>query len=267
MNKISQSVTEGVSKAMKGLPEDTTSDIEVKSIAQSLTREMSNGLSIGVPRRVFDLLYQSFLELNAKLASGVAINITPACHDSDNPFDYEETSWPKPSASASAQSLGNFDFCEDPHDTLDLSDGQSSGTVDRCCMCSTSASEEELMTTPCCLRAVGSICFEERLQEIGKCCFCQAYQPRSDAQFSAVLLEGAPAYKVHFTTESYEDETHDKANVEIARGDSLEPEKAYSTGRAVADDPPSLPTANKDTEVLDTSGLVSDIETMRTVNG
>ena len=51
--------------------------------------------------------------------------------------------------------------------------------VDRCCVCFTLTREEELMTTPCCLRAVVSICFEEALQESGKCCLCHAHKLKS----------------------------------------------------------------------------------------
>lgn len=51
--------------------------------------------------------------------------------------------------------------------------------VDRCCVSFTLTREEELMTTSCCLRAVVSICFEEALQETGKCCLCPAHKPKS----------------------------------------------------------------------------------------
>ena len=51
--------------------------------------------------------------------------------------------------------------------------------VDRCYVYFTLTREEELMTTPCCLRAVVSICLEEALQETGKCCLCHAHKPKS----------------------------------------------------------------------------------------
>lgn len=60
MNNISQPVTEGVSRTMETLPGDTNRELELKSLAQNLTRELSSSLSLGVPRPIFDALYQSF---------------------------------------------------------------------------------------------------------------------------------------------------------------------------------------------------------------
>lgn len=204
MNKISQ-VTEGISRTIADLPGDTNREFEAAKGSQNLTRDLSSSLSEGVPRRVFDILYQSFLELNSKLASGVEINSTQGSHDSECTFDSEGTLQASPPASASAQSLGHYDSCGDSHDVSEQFEEQSAGTVDRCCVCSTPASEEELMTTSCCSRAVGSICFEEGLDETSKCCLCQARQTRSDSRCSAAPSEVAFDYKVHFATETFQD--------------------------------------------------------------
>ena len=149
MDHISQGVTEGICRTMGDLLRKTSRELDVESVAQKLTTELLNSLSAGVPRRIFDALYQSFAQLNSKLASRVEINIAPECHDSGHRFDLEGTSRPTPPVSASAQFLGHNDFCEGPHDTLELSEVQSKGMVDRCCVCSTLASEKELETTPC----------------------------------------------------------------------------------------------------------------------
>lgn len=205
MNKISQ-VTEDSARTIEDLPGDKNRELGMESGAQNLTRESSNSLSVGVPRRVFDALYHSFSELNSKLASRVEINDTPGSHDSEDTFDSEDTLRPSPLASASAQFLGHHDFCEDAHGFREPFEGQSVGTVDRCCVCSTPATEEELMTTPCCFRAVGSICFDERLEDTTKCCLCQAPETRSDQRCSAAPSEVTSDYKFNFATETLQDD-------------------------------------------------------------
>ncbi len=267
MNHISQGVTEGICRTMEDLPKDTS---DVEGFAQSLTKEWSNSLSAGVPRRLFDALYLSFSELNSKLASRVEINITPECHDSGHHFELKSTPQPSPPLSASSQSLGYHDYHKGPHDTLEPSEEQSEGTVDRCCMCLTPASEEELMTTPCCFREVGSICWQERMQETGECCLCQARQTRC----STASSDGAPDYKVHFTMETHQDGTDGTAEIEMNRADSFEPEQDFSTGSVTARDPPSPSdtsntliasvTAKKETEIIGQSILYADFEAMRT---
>lgn len=131
LNKISQ-VTEGISRTIADLPGDTNRELEAEKVSQNLTRDLSSSLSEGVPRRVFDILYQSFLELNSKLASGVEINSTQGSHDSECTFDSEGTLQASPPASASAQSLGHYDSCGASHDVSEPFEGQSAGTVDRC---------------------------------------------------------------------------------------------------------------------------------------
>lgn len=111
---------------------------------------------------------------------------------------------------------------------------------DRCCVCSTPASKEEFMTTPCCIRVVGSICFEETLLEDRKCCLCQAHPYKSDVQYLNALLDGAFVYKFHFIPTTSQDDSDNKAEVETARTACLEETKGFSTGSLVADDQPRL---------------------------
>ena len=198
-----QGVTDSICRTMEDLPKNTSIELDAEGIAQSLTKELSNSFSAGVPRRLFDALYRSFSELNSKLASKVEINITPKCHDSGHHFKFESTPQPSPSLFASSQFLGHYDFYKGPHDTSEPSEEQSEGTVDRCRICLTPASEEELMTTLCCSRYVGSICWAEKMQETGECCLCKAYQNRC----SAASFDGAPDYKFHFTNETYQNGT------------------------------------------------------------
>lgn len=101
------------------------------------------------------------------------------------------------------------------------------------------------MTTPCCIRAVGSICFEEGLQEDGKCCLCQGYPYKSDAQSLDAPSDGGFVYKFHFIPVTGQDDSGDKAEVETARTGCLEKTKGLSAGSVLADDQPRLSDASK----------------------
>ena len=105
MDKLSQGVTDGISRTMEDLPGNTNRELEVKSVAQSLTGESSNSLFVGIPRRLFDALHQSFSELNLKLASRVERNVTPERHDLDHPLVYDDILQESPPVLESAQSL------------------------------------------------------------------------------------------------------------------------------------------------------------------
>ncbi|MCJ1452436.1 hypothetical protein MMC28_002779 [Mycoblastus sanguinarius] len=50
---------------------------------------------------------------------------------------------------------------------------QEDQKVDRCCVCNSGTEIEELIVTTCCCRVVGSLCFEEGLDETGECVLCQ----------------------------------------------------------------------------------------------
>ena len=179
LDKVSQGVTDGILKTLRDLPGDTTVELKVKRIARKLTRDQSDALSDVIPRRIFGGFYQSFSRLNLKLAARVDINITPECHGSGYALDYKIISWPSPPTAATPHSLGHSGFSDDLHGALEPSEGEIEDMVDRCCVCFTLNREEEHLTTLCCLRAIGSICFEEALQETGKCYLCQAHQPKS----------------------------------------------------------------------------------------
>ena len=246
VDKLSQGVTEGISRTMEDLPGDTNRELEVKNVAQNLIEELSTSLFVKVPRRLFDALHQSFFELNSKLASRVQLDIIAECKDSCRPFEHGELPRPSLSVFAPAQSFGHSDSCGDLHSTLEPSEEQNVGMIDRCCLCLTPASEEELITTSCCNKLVGSICWEERLEETDKCCFCQAYQPKSDSRLLA-SSEDTTGYKYHFISKSLEDETDTKADIETAKAGFFVPNI----------------TTNKKTAVFDKVDLPADIEAMQ----
>ncbi len=226
---------------------------------------------IGVPRQVFYALYQSFSQLNIKLASRADISITSESDDSGHHLSYRDSSRSSLSGSASPPSLDHSDSCDDLQGARKTSEGRIAGTVDRCCVCSTISTEEESMTTPCCLRAVGSICYEEALQETGKCCLCQVHQSRPSSRSSRSLSDSTSEYKVHFATERYHNESHEKRKTEVDKDNASEA-TIFFAGNAVADGPPCLQealvvnvTKDKETDVLDLSGPFTNPQTMRTV--
>ncbi len=227
--------------------------------------------SIGVPRQVFYALYQSFSQLNIKLASRADISITSESDDSGHYLSYQDTSRSSLSGSALPPSLDHSDSCDDLQGARKTSEGTIAVTVDRCCVCSTITTEEESMTTPCCFRAVGSICFEEALQETGKCCLCQVHQSRPSSRISRSLSDSTSEYKVHFATERYHNESQEKRKPEVDKGNASDA-TIFFAGNAVADGPPCPQealvvnvTKDKETDVLDLSGPFTNIQTMRTV--
>ena len=186
----------------KSEPGDTISEPGVNRVG------LCNPSYEGVPRRVFIALYQSFSQLNAKLASKVEIKMSSTCSDPVPPFDSEAPSGARSPASESSHLLDLISFDDGLCGSLEQTEDQglSVAAADRCCMCLTVASDEELMTTPCCLRAVGSICFEEGLQDNGTCCLCKEHPYNSNLQSSGEPSDGATDYKVHFVPASQTEE-------------------------------------------------------------
>ena len=64
--------------------------------------------------------------------------------------------------------------------------------------------------TPCCLRAVGSICWEEGLERNGKCCLCQVHPYQKKLSPSGEPSDGASNYKVHFDSATRQEETEEQ---------------------------------------------------------
>ena len=218
---------------------DLCSAIDKESESGDMTSEPGANRVEGLPRRAFNAPYQSFSRLNAKLASKVDIKMASTCSDSIPPFDYEGASRPRAPTSESAQSLDLISFDDEIRDSLEQTADQSLdvATADRCCMCLTVASDEELMTTPCCLRAVGSICFDKGLQDNGKCCLCQVHPYKSSL---AEPSDGASDYKVHFVRATRQKEETYKAPLETFTIGCAEQSNSFSMITSVADDLPPL---------------------------
>ena len=217
----------------KSQPEDTTKEPGVNRA------ELCIPSSEGVPRRMFDALYQSFSQLNAKLVSKFEIKMSSTCSDS---VPHEGASGPRPPASESAHPLDLISFDDDIRGSLEQIEDQGLGVAaaDRCCMCSTVASDEELMTTPCCLRTVGSICFEEGLQDSGKCCLCQVHPYESNLPSLGEPSDDAFDYKVHFVPALRQKGKPYKAPIETSAIQCAEQPNSFSMGSTVVDDSPPL---------------------------
>ena len=216
-------------------PGDTTSEPGVNGI------DLCNPSAEGVPRRAFDALYQSFSQLNAKLASRVEIKMFSKCSDLVPPFDHAGASESNPPASGSPHSLDLISFGDESRGLEQTEDqGLGVAAADRCCMCSTEASDEELMMTPCCLRAVGSICFDEGLQKNDKCCLCQVHPYQTNLPPLEEPPDGASDYKVHFILATGQERKTYKPPLETSTNWCAERSNSFSMGSAVADDPPPL---------------------------
>ena len=220
----------------KSQPGDTTSEPGVNRAEPCVPA------SEGVPRRMFDALYRSFSQLNAKLATKFEIKMSSTCSDSVLPFDFEGASGPRLQASESAHHLDLISFDDEIRGSREQTEDQDLdvAAADRCCMCSTVASDEELMTTPCCLRSVGSICFEEGLQDNGKCCLCQVYPYESNLPSWGEPSDGTSDYKVHFVPALRQKEKTYEAPLETSTIHCSEQPNSFSMGSAIADDPPPL---------------------------
>lgn len=183
---------------------------------------------------MFYALHQSFSQLNAKLAS--------KCSDLVPPLGLENVSGLWPPASGSRHSLDLISFENDFGGSLEQTEdeGLVVDAADRCCMCLTAASTEELMMTPCCPKAVGSICFEEGLQEDGKCCLCQMHPYKSNLPPSQEPLDDTSDYKVRFIPVTDQEDTSYQAPLETSTIWCAEHSNSFCMGDAVADDPPPL---------------------------
>ena len=102
------------------------------------------------------------------------------------------------------------------------------------------ANDEEPIKTPCCPRAIGSICFEEGLQNNGKCSLCQVHLYIYKLPSWREPSDDASEYKVRFISAIHRKEKTYKAPLETSTFWSVEQPNSFSIGSAVADDPPPL---------------------------
>lgn len=231
---VKQGVALGLEDVSQGIRQKVDEKFVKEVVEREITKEFSKDLSIGVPKILFDKLYKSYTKLHTKLAAEgeSAGGHNQRLHDHLSPT----SSIPNPnihvSEKAASQNGEQTPWSDDggakewrrepseaPEASLELSKDHNEESFDRCCVCSTLASEEELITTTCCLRFVGSLCFEEAMQETGKCCLCHESQTLFKSPNPNGYSEHDSEYKFHFleVQNLTEDGETDKADKEIAR--------------------------------------------------
>lgn len=213
LDGVKKGVALGLESVTQGVRNHVQERFVKEVVEREITKELSKGLSIGLPKSLFEKLYKSYTELNTKLAAR-----DPSAGGYDQPWHerltrteaYPDTNQEVPNLAAS-QEVEQYprpddggtrgwrrEPCEDSEASSELSEERNEESLDQCCVCSTLASEEELMTTECCAKVVGSICFEEALQETGKCCLC--HETQNSVESSKLTLHPVhdPTYKFHF---------------------------------------------------------------------
>lgn len=221
MKRFKKNISLGVKQGVAWGLEDVSQSIRnkvgekfVKGVVErEVAKEFSKGLSIGVPKALFDKLYKSYTNLNTKLAAKgeSAGGHNQHLHEPLSVISFDPNSNQHVSERAARQDDeqtpgsdddGTRDLRGEPpadsEASPEFAEEHNEGSFDRCCVCNTLASEEELLTTTCCSKMVGSLCFEEALQETGKCCLCHETQSLSEPAKPSVYSEHDPDYIFHF---------------------------------------------------------------------
>lgn len=198
---VKQAVALGLEDVLQGVRQKVDENLVKEIVEREVTKQMSKGLLIGVSTPVFDRLYNSYTKLNEKLAakSKSAGGHNQRLHEDLSPpnssnhalekasgQDCEQNQWSNKARGPKAKVASSG-----------ISQKHNEESFDRCCVCGTLASEEELTVTTCCSTFVGSLCFEEAMQETGKCYLCQEILGRAALPEPAAYSELSD-YKVHF---------------------------------------------------------------------
>ena len=238
---VKQGVASGLEEDSYGIRKVVDEAFVQEVVNREISKELTEGLGLGAPQLLFDQLYKSYEELYAKLgakyesARGYNLrlhqrlpkrlpraNITPYASrivsDKHARQDGEQALSSDDDGTRREPSEGS----EGSKNTPQMSEEQKEGSSDRCCMCGTIASQEELTTTMCCSQFVGSICFEEALQETGKCCLCHKTQSHFESGTSIGQSEQEPNYKFHFVETQSQAEDSRKNNSITGTFDQLE---------------------------------------------
>lgn len=240
----------GLRDVSQGLYPKMVKKFDKKVIERGTEKEGSKGFALGVVKVMFGQLYKSYAELNAKLAAKdeLARSFNPRSHQrlpkrlpqasvspcssrnvSENSAtpDGKQTPWSDEGGTrrgmvriSEASSELSKDHCEE--------------SPDRCCICGTLSDQEEHIITTCCHKSVGSICFEEAMQETGGCCLCQKTQSHFESKTSSGQSEQEPNYRFRFveTQTEAEDSRKDKSITgtfdQLEPGDTRPPRKVSS---------------------------------------
>ena len=227
---IKKGVASGLEDIPYGIRKNVDEEFVQKIVDRELSKELSKGLGLGVRKDLFDQLYKSYAELNTKLAA-----------KDESAGDYNSRSHqrlperlPRASMSpCSTRRVSDSSARRDGRQVLrsgdgvmwrgtlrisaassDFSEDDCEESSDRCCRCgtSTAADLEEIMITTCCSKYVGSVCFDEALQETGRCCLCHNTRSRFESGTSVGHSEQELSYKFHFADNQNQVEESKKDN-------------------------------------------------------
>ena len=217
---VRHGVVLGLEDVSQGIHPKVDKEFVKEVIEREVAKELSKGLGPGVPKVFFDQLYKSYIELNRKL---VAKDGSTRAYDSRM---HQRLPKRLPRASTTpcssrnvlekhagqdgeqillSDDAGTRGWPKDSETSSELPEDHGEESFDRCCICGTLNDQEEHIITACCLKSVGSLCFEEAMQETGKCCLCHKTQSHFESGPSIEQSEQEPNYKFHFV------ETHNQA--------------------------------------------------------
>lgn len=247
---VKQGVASGLEEVSYGIRKAVGEVFVQEVVDREVSKELSKGLGLGVQNFLFDQLYKSYEELYAKLGAKYesARSYNLRLHQrlpkrlpraDISPYSSRNVS-DKHARQDGEQSLWSDDGLtpsENSEHTSEISEEQNEGSSDRCCMCGTIASQEELTTTMCCSKFVGSICLEEALQETGKCCLCHKAQSHFELNTSVGQSEQELNYKFHFVETQNQAEASGKDKSIIGTNNQSETGVACPSWEA---SPPSL---------------------------
>ena len=259
-SQVTLGIRQGVASGIDNMSEDIWKSVDeefVKGVVdREITKALSKGLSIGIPKPLFDQLYESYTSLNGKwtakdvsaegygppLRQRVTRTISKTSSTCDLPktatgHHSEQVSWsddggPRGSPrEPSKESGASTALSEEPNEEF----------ADRCCVCNTPASEEELITTTCCSRFVGSLCFEEALQETSKCCLChQPQSPFESSRFTENSEHGLD-YMYHFVGDQSRPDSSIKVEPAVDNTNPSETSITYPSPVQFPSSPPEKP--------------------------
>ena len=214
---VKQGVASGLEEVSYGIRKAVDEAFVQEVVDREVSKELAKGLGLGVPKLLFDQLYKSYEELyaslGAKYESARGSNLRLHQHlpkrlprANFSPYSSRNVS-DKLAGQKDQRNLWSDDGgtrgwrwepSEDSEVSSEISEEQKEGSSDTCCVCGTPANEEELTITTCCSKFVGSLCFEEALQETGKCCLCQRTQNIFESPKHDESSEQDQDYKFHF---------------------------------------------------------------------
>lgn len=223
-------VKQGANLGLQDASQGIYPKVEKKSdkvVERGIEKEVSKGLALGVLKVMFDQLYKSYTELATKLEAKdrSAQGYSSRSHQRLPKRLPRASITPRSSRDVSEKSArqhGEQSLCpdggatrrwsEDSETFPELPEDHTEESFDMCCICGTPSEQEEHIVTTCCHKSIGSICFEEAMQETGQCCLCQVAQSHFESGTSIGQSEQELKYKFRFIDNQNQAEDSGKDN-------------------------------------------------------